>query len=196
MKNKLCTAALLGMSLLTAPTMYATSLEDAMNEIPENGMAPKFESLASCICSNRIRCDITHLDLTRELNLPNAGLFTQNTYIASKGCVFVVVRGIANNQDTQNRTLYIMGLVSGKGNEYESVTSLSYSNDKGSIYGDSDMAPGGWYRFIKFYQVPIREVMGSKMKISGGFFAGTKHFTLPISSSQKIEEELTITGAN
>ena len=174
MKNFLITAT----CLCSCSLLSANTLGDAIRQVEE-------ESAEKVLCSvqnGKMHCQVTRIELTRSLYLPDAA-FSGETYQAPKNNVLLVEQG-------EDSPLLYSGKI------FEEEDSIRFTTSKNDMLAAS-LNPGAEHRFICFYSLPVKEIIGGSLVFEKEIFSFGDNITylpLPISSNSKISQSLTIPG--
>ena len=83
------------------------------------------------------------------------------------------------------------------GNEYEEEEAIRFQNSQNDLMA-AKLNPGSRHRFICFYRVPMREVLGGQLVFEKEVISfeddNVTYLSLPISGNQEIKQNLPITG--
>ena len=167
----------------------ATSLGEEISKLPEE--KPEAESEQGFM-NGQMHCVISRMELTRVLSLPDCS-FGIESYAAMEGQVLLVIQGTVENKGHAPVHFQTPVFRSAKGKEYDVEDSIRYKTSKSDLFAVK-LNPGISHRFVCFYRVPVREVLGGglvfeKELISFDGDAETV-IKLPITNDQKIEQHL------
>lgn len=192
MKHKVLSLVIM-CTLAPSVLLGAGTLEDAIRKAPRVAA----ENKVICGCMNgSVRCDVTDLSLTRVLTLPNCA-FGAESYSAAEDQVLVVVQGMAHNRGSKAAFFQIPVFRSASGNEYEEEEAIRFQNSQNDLMA-AKLNPGSRHRFICFFRVPVREVLGGQLVFEKEVISfdddNETYLSLPISGNQEIKQNLSIPG--
>ncbi|MBQ3218093.1 MAG: hypothetical protein IJB33_04420 [Akkermansia sp.] len=186
-KNYLLPAAY----LVCAPLLSADTLGEAISQSEEQSS----EKALCSVMNGKVHCQICRIELTRSLYLPDAA-FSGETYHAPKNHVLLVIIGTARNTGRTPVDFQIPEFSSQSGKTYEEEDSIRFSTSKNDMFSTS-LNPGAEHRFICFYSLPVREILGGKLIFEKELFSFSDNTTLlplPINNGTQIKEFLNLPG--
>lgn len=179
--------------LCSIASLNAATLGEAIAE----SQKPQQEIIENSLChvmNGKVLCSIHKLNLARMLRLPDCSV-DEETYTASHGNVLLIIQGTAHNQGKKPAQFQIPDFVSASGGIYEEEDSLRYLDTESSMMFVK-LNPNERYRFVCFFEIPLKDILGGKLIFEKALFTldddNETELPLPIKETQEIEPWLSL----